>query len=368
MNRIRISGNHYKEIQKHLFPGDHKEAVAIALCGRSQWKGNHSLVVQEVFMIPYDKCYERKPDFVHWPTDIIVHLIEKAKKKRLAILKIHCHPGGGEFFSEIDTISDAKLFTSIHSWLDDGLPHTSCIMLPDGRIFGRFITEDIEFEEVNQILVAGSIIHNWQYSEERFVDEKLQIRNLQIFGKKTISMLNRMRIGVVGCSGTGSPIIEQLKRYGVGELVLIDPDFMDTVNLNRILNSTLADAQANEAKVNVMKRSIEEVGFGTMVTVYNRYISDTEVVKELSECDVLFSCVDGAEGRHVLNLISSFYLVPLFDLGVRLEADGEGGIDNIYGSIHYVQPGGSSLLSRKQYSIAALTAEGLKRTNPEEYA
>ena len=81
MNRIRISGNHYKEIQKHLFPGDHKEAVAIALCGRSQWKGNHSLVVQEVFMIPYDKCYERKPDFVHWPTDIIVHLIEKAKKK-----------------------------------------------------------------------------------------------------------------------------------------------------------------------------------------------------------------------------------------------------------------------------------------------
>ena len=241
-------------------------------------------------------------------------------------------------------------------------------MLPDGRIFGRFITEDIEFEEVNQILVAGSIIHNWQYSEERFVDEKLQIRNLQTFGKETISMLNRMRIGVVGCSGTGSPIIEQLKRYGVGELVLIDPDFMDTVNLNRILNSTLADAQANEAKVNVMKRSIEEVGFGTMVTVYNRYISDTEVVKELSECDVLFSCVDGAEGRHVLNLISSFYLVPLFDLGVRLEADGEGGIDNIYGSIHYVQPGGSSLLSRKQYSIAALTAEGLKRTNPEEYA
>ena len=368
MNRIRISGNHYREIQAHLFPGDHKEAVAIALCGRSQWKGSHSLVVQEVFMIPYDKCYERKPDFVHWPTDIIVHLIEKAKKKGLAVLKIHCHPGGGEFFSEIDTISDNKLFTSIHSWLDDGLPHASCIMLPDGRIFGRFITENIEFEEVNQILVAGSTIHNWQYSEERFVDEKLQIRNLQTFGRKTISLLNRMRIGVVGCSGTGSPIIEQLKRYGVGELVLIDPDFMDSVNLNRILNSTLADAQANEAKVNVMKRSIEEVGFGTKVIVYNEYISDAEVVKELSECDVLFSCVDGAEGRHVLNLISSFYLVPLFDLGVRLEADGEGGIDNIYGSIHYVQPGGSSLLSRKQYSIAALTAEGLKRTNPEEYA
>lgn len=367
MNRVRISGIHYKKLQEHLFPGDYKEAVAIALCGRSNWKGNTTLAVQEIFLIPYDKCFERRGDYVHWSTDLIVHLIDKARRKGLAVLKIHCHPGGGEFFSEIDTDSDTKLFTSIHSWLDNGLPHASCIMLPEGRIFGRFINEQIEFEQISQILIAGSTIYNWQYDEESFIDESIQLRNLQTFGMKTVSMLNRMKIGIVGCSGTGSPLIEQLKRFGVGSLVLVDPDYTDKVNLNRIINSTLSDAENHVPKVDVMKRSIKEAGFGTKVITFNKHVTDFEVIKELAECDVLFSCPDSAEARHVLNLISSFYILPLFDLGVKLNTDGKGGIENIFGSIHYIQPGGSSLLSRKQYDLQTLEAEGIKRTNPEEY-
>jgi len=33
-----------------------------------------------------------------------------------------------------------------------------------------------------------------------------------------------MRLAVVGCSGTGSPVVEQLARLGVRRLVLVDPD------------------------------------------------------------------------------------------------------------------------------------------------
>lgn len=367
MNRIRIPGVFYNELKKHLFPGDNKEAVAVAVCGRSSWNGNHTLIMQEVLLIPHEACYERRSDFVHWPTEIIIPLLEKAKRKGLAILKIHCHPGYYEQFSEIDDYSDKQLFTGIHSWMDDGLPHASCVMLPDGRIFGRFINDDIEFKPTDQILVAGSTIHNWHYNHQRFVDDQIQIRNQQAFGKKTVAMLNQMKIGIVGCSGTGSPLIEQLKRYGVGEFVFIDSDYVDKVNLNRIINATLEDAENKTPKVDVMKRAVEEAGFKTKVTVFNSHITKYEVIKALTECDVLFSCVDGAEGRHVLNLISSFYAIPLFDLGVRLDADGEGGIENIFGSIHYVQPGGSSLLNRHQYSIEKLSAEGIKRTNLNEY-
>lgn len=367
MNRIRISGTHYKLIKEHLFRGDEKEAVAIALCGRSSFNGNHTLLVQEVMLIPYEDCYERTGFLVHWPTDIIIPFIEKAIKNKLAILKIHCHPGWYERFSDIDDESDLKLFNSIHSWLDDNLPHSSCVMLPDGRIFGRFINNKIEFEEVNQIFISGSTINNWLYTSDRFINDELQIRNMQAFGEKTIQMLNKMKIGVVGASGTGSPLIEQLKRLGVGGLVIVDPDHIDKVNLNRIINSTLNDAKNKVSKVVVAERSIEESGFGTKVTLHKSHISKYEVVKELAECDILFSCVDGSEGRHILNLISSCYLIPLFDLGVRLEADGKGGINSIFGSIHYIQPGGSSLLSRGQYNIQQLQAESMKRVNANAY-
>lgn len=373
MNKLRISGEHYNLLQQHLFPGDGKEAVAVALCGRSIYDGNHTLCVQEVLLIPYESCYERRGDFVHWQTDLINPLLEKASKNKLAILKIHCHPGVSnkgfyEKFSEIDDESDNSLFTSIHAWLDDGLPHASCIMLPDKRIFGRFFDHEMKIETIHQVTIAGSDIHIWHYSEHiNQMNCDAQIRNMQTFGEKTVKMLNKMKIGIVGCSGTGSPTVEQLKRLGVGKLVLVDPDFIDTVNLNRIIGSTFQDAQNKRKKVEVMKRGIDETGIGTQTTIFSTHILERNVVKELAECDILFGCVDGAEGRHILNQISTYYIIPLFDLGVKLEADGKGEINGVFGSVHYIQPCGSSLLSRNQYDLVTLTSEGVKRTNNEEF-
>lgn len=49
-----------------------------------------------------------------------------------------------------------------------------------------------------------------------------------------------------------------------------------------------------------------------------------EAVHEVACCDVIFGCTDGAEARHLLNHIATFYSIPYFDVGVRLDADGQG--------------------------------------------
>lgn len=369
MNRVRISGKHFQELNQHLFSGDGKEAVAIALCGRRFYNGSYTLLIKEVYPIPYEKCFERREDYVHWPTDFINPLLEEAAKKKLAILKIHCHPGGYDKFSDIDNESDENLFTSINSWLDDDLPHGSCVMLPDGRFFGRFFFNDMSQQPIHHFSIAGDNILNWYYTEsDNSMESTSQLRNQQAFGQKTIKLLNRLKIGIVGCSGTGSPVIEQLKRLGVGEFVLVDPDFIDSVNLNRIIGSTDADSKKKSMKVDVMKNGIDMLGIGTKTICFSKHITNIDVVKELADCDVLFGCVDGSEGRHVLNLISSYYLIPFIDVGVKFDADGMGGINGIFGSVHYVQPFGSSLLSRKQYSIEKLKAEETKRIDAEEYS
>lgn len=366
MNKVRFTGIQYEALRAHLFPGDGCEAVAVAICGRSKWKNNHTLNVQEILYVPYDKCFERKPDRVSWPTDVINPLLEKAASKNLALVKIHCHPGYYEAFSDIDNYSDNQLFKSIHAWLQLEEPHGSCIMLPDGRIFGRFFDADMRIEPIHQISVAGHDLHQWNYGNDQQYNERLQLRNLQAFGQKTIQLLSNMKIAVIGCSGTGSIVIEQLKRYGVGHLVLVDPDYVDFLNLNRIVSSTQKDAELKISKTLVMKRGIQETGFGTMVTRFEKHVSEVEIVKELADSDILFSCVDGAEGRHVANLISSFYNMLLIDMGVKLDADREGGIRNIHGCVHIVQPGGSSLLSRGQYTMDAVRSESIRRTNAEE--
>jgi len=74
-----------------------------------------------------------------------------------------------------------------------------------------------------------------------------------------------LSVGVVGCSGTGSPVIEQLVRLGVKRLILIDPDIVEAKNLNRIINSTVDDVENKKSKVLAIADAVQRIGLGTKV-------------------------------------------------------------------------------------------------------
>ena len=78
--------------------------------------------------------------------------------------------------------------------------------------------------------------------------------------------------------------------------------------------------------------------------------------------------MDSVEGRDVLNRLATFYSMPYIDIGVRLDADGNGGIASISAGLHYLVPGRSSLRTRGVYTEADLRAEHLYRTDPDFYA
>lgn len=191
-------------------------------------------------------------------------------------------------------------------------------------------------------------------------------RQEQLFGAGTMARLRGLRIAVVGCSGTGSVVVEFLARLGVGTLVLVDDDCIEDRNLNRILNSKRSDE--GRAKVEVLAEAVRAMGLGTEVVPIPSNLFSPEAVRAVAASDAVFGCMDKAEGRHLLNRLATFYLVPYVDLGVHLAADGRGGIDEASGVVHYLQPGGSSLLSRRAYTLGRVRAENLHRTNPAAYA
>jgi len=65
--------------------------------------------------------------------------------------------------------------------------------------------------------------------------------------------------------------------------------------------------------------------------------------------------------------LASFYLIPYFDIGIKLISDGSGGISQMMGTIHYLQPGGSTLLSRGVYTSEDLRAAAMFRTDISHY-
>ena len=67
--------------------------------------------------------------------------------------------------------------------------------------------------------------------------------------------------------------------------------------------------------------------------------------------------MDTVDGRFLLNTLATYYTIPYFDVGVRLDAVREGPrkgrIREVCGTISYLQPGRSSLMSRGLFTMRA---------------
>lgn len=363
---LRISGKHLEELHSLLFGDSGNESVAIVLCGRMTGV-RHVLLAHEIHPVPQDAYTKKSAAMAGWKTEFMVPILERAQVEHLAILKIHSHPTGYPQFSELDDDSDAKLFPSIHGWTDDGLPHASAIMLPGKKLVVRVWHHDGSTSPITRIVVVGENVE-MPHSESIEHAPEFTKRHAQIFGKTTTVLLRSMTVAVVGCSGTGSIVVEQLTRLGIGKLVLIDPDRVEEKNLNRIVNARKQDALDSKFKVEVLRQAILSIGLGTEVSIYPVNIFESaDALKTIAGCDFVFGCMDGAEGRFLLNKLATFYLLPYIDLGVRVDADGGGGVDQVCGSIHYLQPGMSTLISRGMITMEQVAAESLRRTNPAEY-
>jgi len=313
--KLRITGRQHQLLRAHLFPGDGLEAAAVALCGRRVGDDFHALSVRRIVPIPYEECV-RERDRLTWPTARLEPLLLEAMKKHQAVLKFHSHPQNYPQFSAQDDRADRELFSSVHGWVDDDLPHASVVFQEDGRAFGRWADPACNFQPLDSIAVAGDDIHFWHASEPPEAGADADLKNVQAFGEGTIRRLRQLTIAVVGCSGTGSPLIEQLARYRVGRLIIVDPDRVEDRNLNRIIHATKADADAKALKVEVIARAIVRMGLGTRVDAVPGSICDPAVVEKVAEADVVFGCMDGTEGRAILNRLACFYSLPYFDVGV----------------------------------------------------
>lgn len=363
---LSMTSDHHKLIMAHVFPDDGCEAVAIALCGRANGSDIHKLIVRRIELVPYSSCSIRRPDQVTWSTAILVPLLEEASKNNWAIVKIHGHRGYRQF-SDVDDSSDLQLFPSIYSWTESEDPHASMIVMDDGSAFGRVVTSDGEFIPLESVNIIGDDLNFFYANNTNLELPEFGQRVAQTFGEGTFARLRKLKIAVIGCSGTGSPVIEQLARNCVGSILLVDPDRVEEKNLNRILNTTMNDANTHQLKVDVAARAIDAMGLGTHVKTHAKTLFDADVIKDIASCDIVFGCMDTIDGRYLLNKLASFYILPYFDLGVKIEADGLGGVHQVCGSVHYLKPNGSSLLSRNLFTLEQVRAAGIQRTDPVHY-
>lgn len=347
---LAMAGTMHSMLKAHLL-SDGNEAAAILICAPSPGP-RQRLAVRQAILVPHDACPVRKPDAIVWPGAYIEAAIDIAEPEGLVIILLHSHPGGWLQFSRIDDESDVRVIPGLfHAF---GTCHGSAIMTPEGAIRARLYAPDMTSQPVDLVTIAGDDISYWW--NDRIVNAVPAGRPLAFTGAMT-EELSRLSAAVIGVSGTGSITAEQVARLGFGSVTLVDPDNIEKKNLNRILNSTLADSEAARPKVEMFAAAVaSHRGAGVAISVADT-LATREAIETVGQCDVVFCCVDSKEGRHYADLIASAFLIPLFDLGVTIPTfldAGEVAIADVSGRIDYVQPGGSTLSDRGVYTQESL--------------
>jgi hypothetical protein len=360
---LALTGVQHDLLHAHLFPGDGREAAAILLCSRVP-PPRLRLLVRDVVVVPHD-AYRRERDAIAWPGGYIEEAIDRAEAESLSLILIHSHPGGLFAFSTADDESDQCALGSVFQAL--GERHGSAIMTADGAVRARVYGPDLRPHPVDLVSVAGHDLSFWWETDARLTGAT---RRPIAFTHGMSNELGHLSAALIGVSGTGSVVGEQLGRLGFGNVKLIDFDRVEHRNLNRILNATMTDADRRRLKVEMFAEAIEvHRGAGVAEAVAASVVTRAAVLAA-SQCDVLFCCVDTLEARQIADLISATFLLPLFDVGVvipvRKSGDGVA-IADVCGRLDYVQPGRSTLQDRGVYTAASLRAEYLRRAAPDAH-
>lgn len=355
---LTIREKDHESLRASVFSIENTEGAAYLLCGESKTDGERRLLVRSVIPVAPEHYLARRQDFLSLSSASYARVTKIAQREDLSIVFAHSHPGGLLEYSPQDDREEAKLQDFFLSRAPCRL-HGSLVLTDDG-IIGRVF--DHEFIPLRRIRIMG---HRFVFHDRvrdhvqnlRFFD-----RQVRAFGSEAQTLLQSLHIGVVGAGGTGSAVIEQLARLGVGTLSIFDGDRFDASNVNRVYGSHISDI--GKAKVQIAKENVERIGLGTKIAVYDEHITRETIAAKLRDCDIIFGCTDKEIPRSILIQMALRYLIPVIDMGVAIKS-AESVISDVVGRVTTLMPGEACLFCRQRITAERIRLESLSEGERE---
>jgi molybdopterin/thiamine biosynthesis adenylyltransferase len=113
--------------------------------------------------------------------------------------------------------------------------------------------------------------------------------------------LRSAHAAVVGVGATGAATASLLARAGVGQLTLIDRDFVEPSNLQRQILFDEADARDALPKAEAASRHIAAFNSGVTVHAHVADLIPANIRELLSAADIILDCTDNFETRYLIN-------------------------------------------------------------------
>ena len=375
-NILIIREDHIQQAVQHFRAHDGAESAGYFYCGQSHveadpWTGASldKHLVRDFGPVPPEDIVSSSSTHVTWKMDSFIRSLRRARENDEVIAIVHNHPGGCDVFSEQDDRNEAYLASVAQRRNNARAKLVSVVLMPDGRIFGRIWKTPTQAVPCDLIVVIGRRFRLHYPERGGSTQTSFFERQALALGPAFNGDLSQLRIGIVGCGGTGSAVAMLLPRLGIKWLALFDQDTVDETNLNRLHFSTRSDAETSTDKIVAVKRGIELMDLGTEVRTFSGWVNDRSSRDALKACDMVFGCTDDNAGRILLNRFAYFYNTPVIDMGLAIDV-GRGDPPRVHafdGRVTVVQPGSTCLLCRGIVNLQQAHAESLKRSDPLEF-
>ena len=290
-------------------------------------------------------------------------VLDRALKARAGVAVLHSHPGPGwQALSGIDEDTERNIVAPFIR--ETKLPLLGMTMGEDGVWSARFWQESkcsrlvpVHCTDVRRVGTRRTRA-DWApdayppYSRRRSL-----VRTLDSWGIEAQTRLARTHVCVVGAGSVGSIVLESLARTGFEEITIIDADFVEEKNLDRLVSADRHCLGLRKAEVAAAHIRRVATADRPVVRPVQMSIRAERAYRLAADADVILCCVDNAEAREVLNHLAYSNCLPLIDGGVLVDSGAR--LLSAKWRVHLVGPDMRCLRCRGQYTSSDARDERL---------
>jgi molybdopterin/thiamine biosynthesis adenylyltransferase len=367
---IRITEDDFNKCRSILLSDLPKESATFLMSG-IKTVGNHKeLIVRRLIEIA--KSEYRIQDNYHLDISpkAINGLIALCEANGLSAILCHSHPSDS-LYSSSDDFGEKRIAKTLWQFLPNR--PVGSLLFSSGKIRGRIWDPHQAPMEVATLTIVGRHLKKVKLNR---LSEDNDIFNCDIFNRQILAfgsrgqeMISDTKVGIVGLGGTGSPTAEQLVRKGVRDFTIIDHDDFDPSNLSRMYGSTYRDAypqwykrfpwkKGRPSKVHIISRNLKQINPNIQIRKVKSDVVKKNGVIDLLDRDIVFCCTDNHWSRSILNQVAYQYLIPVINMGVRIDTD-NGNIKTAAGAVHVLRPGKPCLWCYEFLRAERIRAESL---------
>lgn len=299
---------------------NNEEVIGFFFCQRQQVSKSQIRYLPQTWIVPDSDCYERQSTqgLVLKQAFHLYLLKTYLDGQKLHIVHVHTHTGlASPNFSSIDDRHESQYSQFLSAYFPSK-PRLISGVFDELLERSQFRIWDRKGGSWQQM----QCYHSWfEQKPSLSTDSPTDSRFLrqQVFGESFQKQLSQLNVTLVGCGGIGAIFAELLGRLGVKHWHFIDPDRLETVNLNRMPGTTPRMAQQKWYKVHYLKGLIKRIyPQGSHVKAVPSAIEDCGE-REIARSDLIVVATDNHRSRQIAQELALKYMRPLICLGTHIE-------------------------------------------------